>query len=452
MKKVLILGAGMVVRPMVDYLFEQGYRITVTGLKKKRAEALIAGHPHGTAVRWSTSDPGTLDQLVSAHDAVVSLLPYAYHVMVAEACLKHRKNLVTTSYVSEEMQALDRQAREAGVLLLNEIGLDPGIDHMSAMHIIHRIHEKGGKIREFYSLTGALPAPEAANNPFRYKFTWSPKGVVMAGNNDGRYLIHGREKYIPTADLFKETFTIEFPGAGTLEVYPNRNSLQYIDIYGIPEAETFFRGTLRYPGWCAIMDAMKKMKLLTYEKIDLRGKTFAEMTASLIGEKSAADIRKKTARFLGLPADDPVPEALAWLGLFSDDPVGREEDSPFEVTSDLMIGKMMLGQEERDMIAMQHSFLAVYPDGKKEMIHSRLLDFGTPAKHTAVARAVALPAAIAVHLLLEGKISITGVHRPVIPAIYIPVMEGLEKTGIRITEEHGTPGNGLSILRSQEEG
>jgi saccharopine dehydrogenase-like NADP-dependent oxidoreductase len=448
MKKVLILGAGMVVRPMVEYLFEQGYRITVTGLKKKRAEALIGGNPQGTAVRWSTDDPATLDQLVADHDITVSLLPYAYHVMVAGACLKHKKNLVTTSYVSEGMAALDEEARKAGVILLNEIGLDPGIDHMSAMHIIDEVRNKGGRLLEFYSITGALPAPEATDNPFRYKFSWSPKGVVMAGNNDARYLLDGKVKFVPTQDLFRDNFTIDFPGVGKMEVYPNRDSLLYLDKYGVTGARTFFRGTLRYPGWCAIMDAMKRIGLLSYEKIDLHGKSYAGMMALLIGEKDTQAIREKTAAFLEIPADDPVLDALEWLGLFSDQPAGREKESPFEVTSDLMIEKMMPGPDERDMIAMQHSFLVEYPGGKREVIHSRLLEFGSFSTHTAVSRAVALPAAIAVRLLLEGKIKATGVHRPVIPEIYSPVLEGLKETGIRITEEYGRPESDLPDLRS----
>jgi saccharopine dehydrogenase-like NADP-dependent oxidoreductase len=448
MKNVLILGAGMVVRPMVEYLFEQGYRVTVTGLIKERAEALIGGNPQGTAVRWSTDDPGTLERLVAAHDITVSLLPYAYHPMVAKACLRHRKSLVTTSYVSEEMAALDKDARKAGVILLNEIGLDPGIDHMSAMQVIHQVRDKGGRLLEFYSVTGALPAPEAADNPFRYKFTWSPKGVVMAGNNDARYLIDGKEKYIPTEDLFKVNFTVDFPGAGRLEVYPNRNSLTYLDTYGIMGATTFFRGTLRYPGWCTLMDAMKKMNLFTYEKIDLQGKSYAAMVAHLIGEKDGKDIREKCAHYLALSVDDPVLEALEWLGLFSEETIGRREDSPFEVTSDLMIGKMMLAPGERDMIAMQHTFLVEYPGGRREVVHSRLLNFGSPGGNTAVSRAVALPAAIAVRLLLEGKIMATGVHRPVIPEIYTPVLEGLQETGIQITEEQGLPESELPRLRS----
>ncbi len=446
MKKILILGAGMVVKPMVEYLFDHSFYVTIATRTKAKADRLIGDHPNGSAVAWITDDTATLDKLVSTHDLTVSLLPYAHHVMVANSCLKHGKNMVTTSYVKPEMEALDQQVKAAGLLFLNEIGVDPGIDHMSAMQIIHHIHHKGGKVLKFFSLTGALPAPESADNPFHYKFSWSPKGVVMAGNNEGRFLVGGHEKYIPTQDLFKETFSINFPDVGKLDVYPNRDSIQYIDIYNIPEVETIFRGTLRYPGWCEIMDAMKQMHLISYDKIDLKGKSYAGMTASLIGEKEADHIREKTAIYLHLPEDHFVLDALTWLGLFDDQNVGRDEDSPFEVISDLMISKMMLQPHERDMIAMQHSFLAEYPGGKREVIHARMLDFGTLQTNTAVARTVALPAAIAVKLITEGKINVHGVYRPVIPEIYQPVLKELEKTGISFSEESGLPENEIYDL------
>ncbi|MBE0642282.1 MAG: saccharopine dehydrogenase NADP-binding domain-containing protein [Bacteroidales bacterium] len=193
MKKVLILGAGMVVRPIVHYLLNKGYQVTVATRTASKAEAMIAGHPNGKAVAWTVDQEAELDELVKTHDLSVSLLPYAYHVMIAKMCIAHRKNMVTTSYVKPEMQALDQQARDAGIIILNELGVDPGIDHMSTMRVIDHVRSKGGKIEEFYSITGALVAPEVEKNPFNYKFTWAPKGVVMASNNDGRYLLKGKE-------------------------------------------------------------------------------------------------------------------------------------------------------------------------------------------------------------------------------------------------------------------
>ncbi|MFA5782103.1 MAG: saccharopine dehydrogenase C-terminal domain-containing protein, partial [Bacteroidales bacterium] len=259
MKKVLILGAGMVVKPIVNYLLKNNFKVTVATRTKSKADEMIAGHLNGTALSWTVDDIDTLNKLISEHDFTVSLLPYTFHVMVAKLCIQHKKNMITTSYVKPEMQALDVEAKKAGIIILNECGLDPGIDHMSAMRIIDHVHKNGGKIEEFYSLCGALPAPEGTDNPFKYKFSWSPKGVVMAGNNDGKYLKHGKIIEVDTKDLFKNPFKVDFPEIGILDVYPNRDSISYIDIYGIQEANTMFRGTFRYKGWCEIIDIMKQL-------------------------------------------------------------------------------------------------------------------------------------------------------------------------------------------------
>jgi saccharopine dehydrogenase-like NADP-dependent oxidoreductase len=439
MKKVLILGAGMVVKPIVTYLLEKGFEVTVATRTKSKAEAMIGGRPNGTAVSWVIEDEKGLAEMVASHDLTVSLLPWVYHISVAKQCIAHKRNMVTTSYVKPEMKALDSQCREAGIIILNELGLDPGIDHMSAMRIIDHVHEKGGKIDEFYSICGALPAPEAANNPFRYKFSWSPKGVVMAGNNDGKYLRHGKLVEIPTRDLFKNPFKVNFPGVGPLEIYPNRDSMPYIGLYGIPETQTMFRGTFRHPGWCESIDAIKALKLITQDEYDFTGMTYAGMVAMLIGETSTHDIRKKVADFLGIAYDAHALDAIAWLGLFDDKVMNRQKTSPFEITSDLMIEKMELKPEERDMVVMQHIFKASYPDGNEEIIKSSMLDFGTLATDTAVARTVALPAAIGVEMILNGEITETGVHIPVLPGIYNPILNRLEDMNIRMVEEFGLP-------------
>ncbi len=439
MKKALILGAGMVVKPMVHYLLDNGIQVTIASRTKSKAEAMIKGREHGTALAWTVDDEDTLDKLVYGHDIAVSLLPYAYHPMVAKYCIKHKKPLVTASYVQPKMSALDDEAKKAGVLLLNEIGLDPGIDHMSAMRIIDTVHNKGGKIKEFYSLCGALPAPEAATNPFKYKFSWSPKGVVMAGNNDAKYLKHGKITEVPTENLFKDIFDLDFPSVGKLQVYPNRNSIPYIDTYGIPETSTMFRGTFRYKGWCESLDAIKALGLITNDKKDFTGKTYAEMVALLIGADSASDIRQKAADYLKIDKNAYALNSIEWLGLFDEKPMNRKEDTTFEITSDLMIKKMQLGGDERDMCIMQHVFLAEYTDGKQEVIKSRLMDFGTLNTDTSIARTVALPAAVAVRMILEGKITETGVHIPVIPSIYNPILDALEEMNIKMIEEYGLP-------------
>ncbi len=440
MKKILILGAGMVVKPIVTYLLEKGRIVTVASRTKAKADAMISDHPNGRAVAWTVDDTESLSRMIREHDLIVSLLPWTHHVMVAGQCIHHRKNMVTTSYVKPEMKALDRDAKDAGIIILNELGLDPGIDHMSAMRIIDNVHNNGGKIEAFYSICGALPAPEiAGDNPFRYKFSWSPKGVVLAGNNDGRFLRNGNEIYVATEDLFKNPLKIDFPKAGQLDIYPNRDSMPYIDLYGIPETKTMMRGTFRYPGWCESMDAMKALNLITNDTYDFTGKTYAGMVAMLINEDNTDNIKQKVAGRLGINENDHAIKAMEWLGLFEEQRMARRQDTPFEIVSDLMIKKMMIGDKERDMVAMQHIFLASYPDGKKEVIKSSMLDFGTKETDTAIARTVALPAAVGVEMVLEGQIAEKGVHIPVIPGIYNPILDALETMDIRMEEEYGLP-------------
>jgi saccharopine dehydrogenase-like NADP-dependent oxidoreductase len=439
MKKVLILGAGMVVNPIVRYLLDKNFIVTVATRTKSKADEMIGGHPNGRTVAWTVDQEAELDVMIAEHDLTVSLLPYLYHVMVAKKCIHLKKNMVTTSYVKPEMRALDAEAKAAGIIILNELGLDPGIDHMSAMRIIDHIHGKGGKVEEFYSFCGALVAPEVEENPFHYKFTWAPKGVVMAGNNDGNFLKNGEVKYIPTENLFRNPLRVDFPKVGILDVYPNRDSIPYKELYGIPEAKTIMRGTFRYEGWCQIIDSLKVLKLITYDKFNMEGLSYAGFMAKMIGEISTENIVAKVASKLGVKINARPIIAMEWLGLFSNAPMNRKEDSPFEVVSDLMIAKMMIQPEERDMVVMQHTFLATYPGGKQEVVKSRMLDFGTLKTNTSVARTVALPAACGVEMILAGKINVKGVYIPVIPDIYNPILDQLETMSIRMVEEYGLP-------------
>jgi saccharopine dehydrogenase-like NADP-dependent oxidoreductase len=438
MNKVLILGAGLVVKPMVEFLLENNFRLVVATTTKEKADRMIKGHPNGSSLRWSTEDADTLERLVNEHDITVSFLPYKHHVTVAKTCIKCGKPLITTSYVSSEMQALDKAAKEAGIIILNEIGLDPGIDHMTAMKVIDHIHGKKGKVEEFYSLCGALPAPEAANNPMKYKFSWSPKGVVLASKNSALYLKKGKKVSIEPLNLFKDRFIYNFQGVGNLEVYPNRDSISYLDIYGIPEASTMYRGTFRYKGWCETLDAMKSFNMLDYTVKNYSGMSYADFLAERAGI-SSKDLKKNVAVKLGLQEQSDPIESFEFLGFFSDEILNYAETTPFEITSDRMIKRMSLSDNERDMVVMQHIFLASYPDGKREVIKSSMLDFGSLSTNTAVARTVALPAAIGVKMILEKKISLKGVYRPVLPQIYIPVIDQLKKLGIEMKEEFGLP-------------
>ena len=434
MKRVLILGAGLVARPMIEYLLDNGIRIMVASPMKERADDMIKGNPSGESLLWSMDEPEILNKLADQHDLTVSLLPPKFHPEVAKVCLKYRKPLVTTSYVSPEMQSLDYDARKRGIILLNETGLDPGIDHMSAMNIIDNIHKKGGNVDEFYSICGALPAPEAADNPMKYKFTWSPLGVIQASRNGAHYLKNGEHVNIDPVKLFRDRSEIDFPGLGPLEVYPNRDSVSYIDIYGIPEARTMYRGTFRYKGWCETLDLMKAINMLDDTVKDYTGITysgFINERAGLKGDATKAGI----CEIFNITDSHTAIRSLDWLGFFSGKDMGYTKTTPFEITSRQMISRMQLKNDERDMVVLQHIFHASYPGGKKEKITSSMLDFGTPSGNTAIARTVALPAAIAVKLILDNKITLKGVYRPVVQEIYEPVLKELERMGISMNEK-----------------
>lgn len=437
--KILILGAGLVAQPMVKYFLSKDYKITIASNTPDRAKVMANNNANASIIDWDIEDKKTLEDMVSSHNIVISLLPYIYHVNVAEFALKHKVNMLTTSYVSPALRALDEEAKKQNIIILNECGLDPGIDHMSTMRIVDNVKNRGGEIEEFYSLCGALPAPEALNNPFNYKFSWSPRGVVLASNNGAKYLKKGNVVELGTDKLFKDIFQYNFKGIGEFDVYPNRDSISYADIYGIESVKTIFRGTFRYKGWCQALDKMKELKLLSNDKVNISNKTYSQMMAMLTGNNSDENIKQKTATYLNISIDSIPMKAMDFLGLFDSKSITANFDNTFDVTADLMISKMILGDNERDMVALQHVFVAKHKDGTKEVIKSRLLDFGTPATDTSIARTVALPASIAVEMILQNKIQLKGVHIPVVPEIYNPILDALEKIGITMVEEYGLP-------------
>ncbi|HEX32307.1 MAG TPA: saccharopine dehydrogenase, partial [Candidatus Acetothermia bacterium] len=399
----------------------------------EKAQALVGDAANGIAKRVDVSDEESLENLIAQADLSISLLPYVYHPLVAKLCVKHKKQMVTASYVKDEMRALDEDAKRAGVILLNEIGVDPGIDHMSAMKVIDHIRNNGGELVSFSSYCGGLPAPDANDNPFGYKFSWSPRGVVLAGKNPARFLKDGEIVDIPGEELFANHWPVEIEGFGTLEGYPNRDSLPYIDTYGIHGVKTMFRGTLRYPGWCETLKKISEIGLLDEtERDDLEGLSLAQVTAKLIG--SSGDLKADVAAHLQIDAGSFVISNLEWLGLFSDDPIPAGAKSPLDVLAGRMLEKMQYAPGERDMLIMQHEFVAKYPD-RTEKTTSTMIDYGIPNGDTSMSRTVGLPAAIATRLILEGKIALTGVQVPVMPEIYEPVLAELESMGIKFTEK-----------------
>lgn len=439
MQKVLILGAGLISRPVVRYLLELGgVQVTQASRTVGKAEAMIEAHPDGRAIALDMDEPGAetaLDRMVAETDLAVSLLPYTHHVRVAEACLRHRVHLVTTSYVSEAMADLDGAARERGILILNECGLDPGIDHMSAMRVIHDVETRGGRILSFRSTTGALPSHEANTNPLGYKFSWSPRGVLLASRNAATWLENGSVTTVPGSRLFEHYRFQDVPGVGTFENYPNRDALPYRDLYGLGEARTVYRGTFRMAGWCETLRCIAALGWLETEPVEgFSGNTYGDLTRHRVGAAPEDDLAEATARFLGFPLYAAALKRLEWLGLLGDEVLPAGTTDPLTWLNTLLLRRLPMDSTERDMVVMVHEFHAALPDGRRERITATLLDYGQPGGDTSVARTVALPAAIAARLILEGRIGERGVRIPVEPEFYVPILEELERLGIRFSE------------------
>jgi len=436
MKNVLVLGAGMISRPMIVYLLkQQDFFVSMASRTVSKAENIIHNHPQGKAFELDVNNDKELENFIIKADIVVSLLPYNYHFKVAEICIKHKKHLVTTSYVSDPMKGLDKKAKDAGIILLNECGLDPGIDHMSAMRVIHRAIENGGKIINFRSTTGALPAHESNNNPFGYKFSWSPRGVLLASKNPARWLEDEKEVNIPGELLFENYSMQDIPGVGTFENYPNRNSIPYKKIYGLNDAKTVYRGTFRMPGWCETLRKIVALGWLNDKPIDdFSGKTYADLTRYLVDAKINDDLISKTAKYLDLETYSTVIKRLEWLGLFSNEPLPNDKDNPLDYLNVLTLKKMSMGISDKDMIVMHHEFIVEY-SSEKEYITSTLVDYGIPGGDTSIARTVSLPAAIAVKMIINDEIKLSGVQIPVIQEIYNPILNELEEMGIKFSEK-----------------
>lgn len=431
MKKVLILGAGLVSRPHVNYLLDQpDFLVTVASRTVSKAEKLVGDHPRGKALSLNVKNDAMLEKLVSENDLAVSLLPYTYHVKVAKLCLKHQKNMVTTSYVSDEMNALDEEAKKAGLLILNEIGVDPGIDHMSAMRVINNVKNEGGKISSFKSYCGGLPAPEANTNPWGYKFSWSPRGVVMAGKNSAKFLMDNKITDIPGPELFANHWEVDIPGFGKLEAYPNRNSVPYRNIYNIDDTNTMFRGTLRYPGWCITIKKIVDIELLDDEKeYNLEGRTYADFMKNLLNISESDNLKKTLAEKWEMDESSDAIHRMDWIGLLGNEKIGLEKGTAMDIFCKILLDKLKYDSGERDLLVLHHEFLAEYPE-KKQKITSTMIDYGIPNGDSSMSRTVGLPGAIAVKLILNGEIKTKGVKIPVEPQIYEPVLKELELQNI----------------------
>jgi len=433
MKKVLVLGAGLVSRPLVRYLMDNGHEVTVASRTVSKAEKLVEGHSRGRALALNVDDHRAMSDLVAQCDVTVSLLPAARHIEVARACLDNGKHMATTSYVSPKMRQLDEEAKSKGLLLLNEMGVDPGIDHMSAMKVIHQEQKAGGTLIGFSSWCGGLPAPEANDNPFGYKFSWSPKGVLVAARNGARYLKDGQVVEVPPDRLFADPPMVEIEGTGKFEGYPNRDSVSYMDTYGFDErVKNMFRGTLRNQGHCKLYTQLIELGLIEDDpKRDFSDLTHRGLIEEMFGKPAEETIPSR----LAVPPGESPLEAMKFIGLLEDTPIEVEHGSLMDVLADRMNKTLVYKSGERDMLLMRHDITFTYDnDSRTECITAVMVDFGIPGGDSSMARTVSLPTAIGVRMLLECRMALRGVQIPVVEEIYTDVLEELVQMGIFSTE------------------
>lgn len=444
MKHISILGAGrsstILIRYLLDTAKAKNWRVSVADSDLGQAIAKINGHPNGKARILDAVQTPERQDLVKQSDLVVSLLPPNLHHLVAQDCLHFGKNLVNASYLSKELQALDQTVRERGLTFMGEMGLDPGIDHMSAMEKIHQIREKGGKLTAFRSYTGGLIAPESDDNPWHYKFTWNPRNVVLAGQNTARYLEHGKIKYLPYQRLFKKYWKIEVEGLGPYEVYANRDSLPYRELYGLEGISSLLRGTIRANGFCDAWNALAQLGLTdhSFQLTPTPAWTYASLLESYATENMPGNLKENIAQMLGIDPDSEPMKKLEWLGLFSNHPIPPlENPSPAVVLEDLLLKKWALLPEDKDMIIMRHEFEYELA-GKTRRLLSTMVMKGNDELDTAMARLVGLPLGIFSKLLLEGKVQAPGVHIPVMPEVYKPVLAELATFGVVFQDQEET--------------
>lgn len=440
MKAILILGSGLSSSSLIKYLLdvseENNFKIFVTGLTIDEAQNKLKNHPNGTAKVFDISDESSLSELISQCDVAVSLLPASYHPVVAKECLRQKKHLFTTSYVSNEMRQLDKEVQENNLLFLNECGVDPGIDHMSSMRILDEIRQKGAKLLNFESNTGGLVAPEFDNNPWHYKFTWNARNVILAGQAGARFLHNGKIKYIPYHQLFTRTEIINVLDYGEFEVYGNRDSLLYKDIYGLDDIQTLFRGTMRRPGYSDAFNCFIKLGLtidnLIMENSDkLTNRTFVD---TFLPENPELTVEENLCKYLKISPESEEFQKMIWLGIFDDTPIKLNNATPAQILQSIIEKKWQLADDDLDMVIMQHQFVYIL-DGKKIERKSSLVVIGKDKVQTAMAITVGTPLAIAVKLFLTGKINAKGVVIPVKPEIYNPILDELEDYGIKFIEE-----------------
>lgn len=442
MGKVLLLGSGFVAKPTVDYLARKSdNHITVAARRVEHAAKLAEGVKNASAISLDVSDSVALDAQMAKHDLVVSLIPYTHHVKVIESAIRNKVNVVTTSYVSPAMRELDEKCKQAGIVVMNEIGLDPGIDHLYAVKTIDEVHRNGGKIISFLSYCGGLPAPEDSDNPLGYKFSWSSRGVLLALRNSARFYRNGELVEIDGKDLMgsAKPYYI-YPGFAFL-AYPNRDSTPYREYYNIPEAETVIRGTLRYQGFPEFVRTLVALGMLddTEKPFLTKSIPWKDALAELLNSKSSSEqdltmLISSKATFDDEDQKSRILDGLRWLGLFSDQPI-IPRGNPLDTLCATLEEKCQYEPGERDMVMLQHKFIIQNSDGSRETRTSTLLDYGNPSGYSSMARLVGIPCGVACQQVLDGIINTPGVLAPLNRQLNDPLISDLKKEGIFCVEK-----------------
>ncbi|MEM9258178.1 MAG: saccharopine dehydrogenase C-terminal domain-containing protein [Bacteroidota bacterium] len=437
--RILIIGAGRSSTALINYALansdELGWNVTVADADPAAAAAKVKGHHRGNPVWLDVNKTNDRRELIGRADIVVSLLPAHLHIEVAQDCIRLKKHLVTASYVSQELYRLGDEARNRELIFMGEMGLDPGIDHMTAMQRINSIREKGASITAFRSFTGGLIAPASNDNPWGYKFTWNPRNVVLAGQGTAQYLENKKLKFLPYQRLFRTTWSVDIPGQGQFEAYANRDSLLYREQYGLENIPTILRGTLRYPGFCAAWAALVRIGLTNadFPILDSAKITYHELMEAL-APSGPGSVKDRIAMMLKLDPSGPVMERLVWLGLFRKKRINLPDATPALILEKLLLKKWKLSATDKDLIVMQHQ-IDYELEGKQYRDISNLTMTGNNAEDTAMARLVGLPMGIFTRLISEGRIQATGVHIPTMREVYEPVLEEMKQYGMIFTHE-----------------
>ncbi|MDP2722307.1 MAG: saccharopine dehydrogenase C-terminal domain-containing protein [Bacteroidales bacterium] len=440
MKKVLILGAGLSTISLIKYLLKNAevydWHVIVGDLSEKAAREKVGNHERGTAIVFDILNEAASKKTIAEADVVISMLPAFMHKLVIEKCIEFKKPMLTASYVTDDIKALNDRVLEAGIPVFMELGVDPGIDHMSAMKVINRIKDAGGEVTSFYSFTGGLVAPEYDNNPWNYKFTWNPRNVVMAGTGVSQYINNGRYKYIPYFHLFDRILNRRVLKYGDFEVYPNRDSLKYREIYDLKDIPSMFRGTMRRPGFSKAWNVFVTLGCTddTYRIENSENMTYREFINTFMKYQPDVPVEIKLQDYCPNAADPIVFEKLKWLGIFSDRKIGLKNATPAQILQKLLEEKWTMDPDDKDMIVMQHEFKYKL-NGAEKMIVSAMAVIGNNQEETAMAITVGTPLAIATKLVLTGEFAQKGIQIPIRREIYEPILAELESFGIRFEEQ-----------------